>query len=87
MTTSANVVEYTIYDAGDKRVGTHRQHCMCKTKWQELLKYQPLRDHKIQAWGYDEDEAYWENDPQNLRDFLIEIAQSHVVEKHLKDLV
>jgi hypothetical protein len=36
----------------------------------ELLKYQPLNEHTIQAWGYDEEEEEWEDEPENLEEFL-----------------
>lgn len=68
--TSANVVEYTIRDSLGKKVGSHSQHCYCKTRWHELLKFTPLESHTIQEWGYDEDEEYWENAPKNLLTFL-----------------
>jgi hypothetical protein len=44
---------------------------MCKTRWEELLKFMPPEDHTIQAWGLDEDEEIWEDKPQNLFDFLL----------------
>lgn len=68
--TSANVVEYSILKDG-KEVGQHRQHMMCKTNWEVLLKFQPIEEHEIQAWGYDEEEEEWSNDPENLKEFLI----------------
>ena len=75
MTTSANVVEYKI-TLEDEVVGTHRQHCLCKTHWDELCKFTPLNKHKIQAFGYDEEEAYGENDSENLEDFLFNLIEA-----------
>jgi len=70
MATSANVIEYSIY-RGDDEVGQFRQHIMCKdSNFAELLKYQPLYVHNIQAWGYDEEEEEWYDEPQNLENFL-----------------
>jgi hypothetical protein len=68
--TSANVTEYTIRDKDGNKVGKHYQNCLCKTKWHELLKFTPLEDHTITAWGYDEDEELWEDEPVNLLTFL-----------------
>lgn len=68
--TSANVIEYTIRDASGVEVGRHSQHLYCKSRWYELLKYTPSESYTIQAWGYDEEEEYWEDDPRNLQDFL-----------------
>jgi hypothetical protein len=68
--TSANVIEYTIYKNG-KKVGHFRKHLLCKyPDYAELLKYQPLEEHKIQAWGYDEEEEEWEEDIEDLKEFL-----------------
>jgi hypothetical protein len=45
---------------------------------EKLLKFQPLENHEIHAWGEDEEEEIWhdENDDReyvwkNLRDFLL----------------
>jgi hypothetical protein len=73
MTTSANVIEYTIYNINnvEKPVGRFSKHILCKyPDYAELLKYQPLNEHTIQAWGYDEEEDEWEDEPENLEDFL-----------------
>jgi len=44
MTTSANVIEYTIYKDG-KEVGNFRKHMMCRLPdYSDLLKYQPLKN-------------------------------------------
>lgn len=77
MSTSANVTEYTIYKGGDN-VGTFRKHWLCRLpEFSDLLKYLPLVDHEIVAWGYDEEEEYWEEEPENLEKFLRE-TKSHV---------
>lgn len=68
--TSANVSNFIIIDKGGIHVGYHRQNWMCKTRWEELLKYIPSVDYLIQEWGYDEDEELWEEEPQNLEIFL-----------------
>ena len=68
--TSANVIKYTIRDADNRVVGVHRQNVLCKTRWHELLKFNPLDSHTIQSWGYDEGEAFWEEEPVNLLKFL-----------------
>jgi hypothetical protein len=70
MTTSANSIEYSIYK-DDEQVGHFRVNIMCRfPDYAELLKYQPLSEHTIQAWGYDEEEDEWSDDPENLEDFL-----------------
>jgi hypothetical protein len=70
MSTSANSIEYSIYK-DDKEVGHFSVNVMCRyPDYAELLKYQPLSEHTIQAWGYDEEEDEWEDEPQNLEDFL-----------------
>lgn len=68
--TSANVTKYTIRDATGTKVGKHSQHSYCKTRWHELLKYTPLNQHTIQAYGWDEEEEEWYDDPVNLLKFL-----------------
>lgn len=74
--TSANVVEYRILNKKGKQVGDHRQHLMCRTRWDELLtKYFPLEDYKIQAYGYDEEDEYWEGEIENLWDFLVNVGE------------
>ena len=74
MSTSANVVEYTITKNGE-RAGRFRKHLLCKfPEYSELLKYEPLDEHEITAWGYDEEEAYWENDPVPLGEYLRRMA-------------
>lgn len=67
--TSANVVEYRIEKNGEF-IGWHRQHLLCKTNNEPLLKYQPASDYTITPFGYDEEEEEWEGDPINLEEFL-----------------
>ena len=43
---------------------------MCKSRYHELLKYEPLKEHTIIPYGYDEEDDYWEDDTVNLYDFL-----------------
>jgi hypothetical protein len=77
MTTSANSIEHSIYK-GEKNVGNFRKNIMCRLPdYAELLKYQPLKDHTIQAWGYDEEEDQWEDEPENLEDFLKPMVASN----------
>ena len=78
MSTSANVVEYRIEKDG-KQVGNYRQNVMCKGRYEELLKYEPLEQHIITPYGYDEDEEYWESDPQNLKTYLEKMIRSNKV--------
>jgi len=68
--TSANVIEYTIYK-GENRVGSFSKNVMCKfPDYSELLKYQPLKEHTILPWGYDEEEEEWEGRRENLENYL-----------------
>jgi len=70
MTTSANSIEHSIYKNG-KNVGRFTKNVMCKLPdYAELLKYQPLKDHTIQVWGYDEEEEEWSDQEENLEKFL-----------------
>ena len=71
MTTSANVSTYEIYNEKGKCVGYYHQNWLCRTRWEELLKYQPLKDHMIRETWLDEEEEYFEDDePENLEIFL-----------------
>jgi hypothetical protein len=68
--TSANVIEYTIYK-NKKTSGRFSKNIMCKyPDYAELLIYQPLNEYTILAWGYNEDEEYWEDEEENLEIFL-----------------
>lgn len=69
--TSANVIEYTIFDKDNNEVGRHRQNIMCHTCNDGLEKFQPSSDFTIQSWGYDEEEELWESDNRvNLEEWL-----------------
>lgn len=60
--TSANVIEYRIEKTG-KNVGYFHKNILCKLPdYSDLLKYQPLNEHRITPFGYDEDEEYWEDE-------------------------
>lgn len=79
--TSANVIEHTIYKDGEE-VGSFRKHIMTTYPlYSDLLKYQPLNEHQILAWGYDEDEDYWEDDePEILETFLRRIRERDLIQ-------
>ena len=70
--TSANVVEYRIEKEKDNEdVGHFRKHMMCTLPYySDLLKYEPLEDHQITPYGYDEEEEYWEGNTVNLKTYL-----------------
>ncbi len=68
--TSANVTNYTIRDLAGKTVGKHSQHAYCKTYWGDLLKFYPFENFTIQAWGLDEEEEIWEEEPISLKDYI-----------------
>lgn len=73
MSTSANVIEYTI-TKNEEQIGYFRKHLLTKyPEYSDLLKYEPLRQYEIMAYGYDEDEEYWEDEPKNLEEFLWEM--------------
>lgn len=74
--TSANVTEYSIIKKKTGEVvGNHRQHHYCMTNWGDLVrKYFPLEDYLIQAYGYDEEEEHWEEEPEELYEFLIKVG-------------
>ena len=67
--TSANVIEYEI-QKNSKQVGNHRENMMCTSHFEKLLRFQPLNEHTITPYGYDEEEVYWEDEPKNLESFL-----------------
>lgn len=53
--TSANVIQYTITKNGN-RVGAFRKNVLCRLpEYSDLLTYEPLSEHDIIAWGYDEE--------------------------------
>jgi len=67
--TSANVIEFRILKLG-KEIGHHRENILTKNHYDNLLKFQPLSEHTITPYGYDEDEEYWEDKSENLNSFL-----------------
>ena len=70
MSTSANVVEYEIKHK-DAVVGNYRVHSYVGFKSLEtLLEYIPLQEHTIKAYGYDEEDEYWEGRVESLEKFL-----------------
>ena len=69
MSTSANVIEYSITRNG-KEIGYYRQNILCTSHYEELLKFQPLSEHEIKPRGYDEEEAEWEDNTHNLEKYL-----------------
>jgi len=74
MATSANVVEYRVFDKDGNVVKEYSQHLYCKSKHkEELEKFIPPEDYEIQSYGLDEDEAPWENKKISLRLFLIQM--------------
>lgn len=73
--TSANVIEYRIFNKERETVGQHRQNIMCYERWDKLLTFIPLYDHTIQAYGYNEEDEYWENKPENLLTFLLKKSE------------
>jgi len=70
--TSANVVEFYIYNKVGENVGHFRKHLLTRLPdYADLLKYEPLQEHTILAYGYDEEDEYWEDDEaENLWEFL-----------------
>ena len=77
MATSANVVKYTILKDGIE-VGNHRQHMLCKSRWDELCTFMPIDKYTIIEHGLDENEASWQNDEVPLNKFLLRIASSSI---------
>lgn len=67
--TSSNVIEYRIEKNGEQ-IGQHRENLLCKSHFEKLLQYEPLKDHIITSYGYDEEEEYWEGPSENLEIFL-----------------
>lgn len=70
--TSNNVTYFRIEDLSGKVVGEHRQHCYCKTHWDDLLVFTPPENYQIIQHGFigDDDEETYENEPINLAAFL-----------------
>jgi hypothetical protein len=83
--TSANTIEYTIFDKNNKEVGRHSQNIMCSTCNDGLEKFQPYEDFTIQPWGYDEEEELWENPPVNLKDWISKHPAEFTFKRFEKD--
>ena len=79
MSTSANVIEYIIEKDGVE-VGHHRENVMCHSHYEKLLKFEPLNEHTITPWGYDEEEEEWYGDTENLEDYLRKKREKPIVE-------
>lgn len=76
--TSANVIEYII-EHDSNTVGTFRKNVLCKLPdYSELLKYEPLSEHKITPFGYDEEDRYWEDDAINLETYLRKMIRTNI---------
>jgi hypothetical protein len=83
--TSANTIEYTIFDKNNKEVGRHSQNIMCSTCNDGLEKFQPYEDFTIQPWGYDEEEELWESPPVNLKDWISKHPAEFTFKRFEKD--
>lgn len=81
MSTSANVIEFTIYKDGES-VGNFRKHMLTRLPdYADLLDFQPLQNHTITPWGFDEEDEYWEDEPINLREFLYKMRNYNKIIK------
>ena len=69
--TSANAIEYRILDKNKKQIASYHENIMCKMHFDRYVIHTPHEDFSIQAYGYDEEEEYWEGEIQNLKIFLI----------------
>ena len=83
--TSANVVEFRI-EKDHETIGNFRKNMMCRLpEYSDLLVYQPLSEHDITPYGYDEEEEYWEDDTVNLEEFLREMVLTNkLIREHFK---
>jgi hypothetical protein len=85
--TSANVTEYRIEDLAGKTVGSHSQHCYCKTHWGDLLKFTPAENFIITPHGLDEEEEEWESEPINLKTFIERLEKGKATFNTMADLM
>lgn len=85
--TSANVTEYRIEDLTGKTVGSHSQHCYCKTHWGDLLKFTPAENFTITPHGLDEEEEEWESEPMNLKTFIERLTKNRATFNTMDDLM
>lgn len=58
MSTSANVIEYTVYNKNGRVVKHLRHHLYCKMDWSSLLEFSPASEYVIMPHGYDEEGDY-----------------------------
>jgi hypothetical protein len=66
-----NSVKYTIKNKEGVTVGRESQNPMCKRHWGDFMAHQPLEDHTIRLYGFDDDQdEMWYGDKQNLLEFL-----------------
>jgi hypothetical protein len=66
-----NSVKYTIKNKDGVTVGRESQNPMCRRHWGDFMIYEPLEDHTIQPYGFDEDEdETWYGEEQTLLEFL-----------------
>ena len=79
MSTSANVIEYSIETLDGKHVGNYRQNLLCTSHYEDLLKYQPLDQHLITSYGYDEDDEEWEDKSENLEIFINRLVERKII--------
>lgn len=84
--TSSNVVEYNIL-RDDKQVGHFRKNLMCKLPdYADLLKYQPLKEHTIWMYWYDEEEEYVDEGPEDLEKFLRKMRGNKKIKEYFDNV-
>ena len=84
--TSANVTEYNIL-RNDEHVGHFRKNVLCKLPdYADLLKYQPLKEHTIWEYWYDEEEELVEEGPENLEDFLRKMRSNKIIKEYFDNI-
>jgi hypothetical protein len=69
------------------KVGQHSQHHYCKTHWGDLLKFTPPENYTITAYGLDEEEEEWEDEPKNLAVFLAELRRGKAQFNTMADIM
>ena len=73
---SSNIIQYRILKNGET-AGYYKYNISRKSTFEELLKYQPLSEHTVIPWGYDEEEGCWSDEEENLNDFLLSMVHSN----------
>lgn len=59
---------------------------LCKLPdYADLLVYQPLSEHTITPFGYDEEDEYWEIDTVNLEVYLRKINDSKILKEYFNN--